>query len=244
MPINWIPIYNRLFALIDRKGESYFKGSRFITKVRTVDPYFPDYNQYIDERRSAGKSTSRKEYFYDILLDFEESARIRIVSNILDDVEHCDPDLATEIRSLMGESRNAPRVVIHAAAWNASRLNNHLADIDAAVAAGQYARAVNLSYTCLEGFYIAFIQAKDPSYALRPEIIALSRWIRDYLRNVIRDCPDEVLNLLTHISHAVDRARNRFSEAHFGSEAGFWLATYVRDLVNTQIRLLLNFMEQ
>jgi hypothetical protein len=45
-----------------------------------------------------------------------------------------------------------------------------------------------------------------------------------------------------HSAHAVDRARNRFSESHFGGEAGLWLATYMRDLVNTQIRLLLHFM--
>ena len=55
------------------------------------------------------------------------------------------------------------------------------------------------------------------------------------------NCAAQVLNLIKHTAHAVDKARNRFSEAHFGGEAGLWLATYMRDLVNTQIRLLLHF---
>jgi hypothetical protein len=67
MPINWAAIYNRLFDLIDRKGESYFSGGRFIAKVRKVDTYFPTYNQYMTEWKTSRKSTSRKDYFYDIL---------------------------------------------------------------------------------------------------------------------------------------------------------------------------------
>jgi hypothetical protein len=66
--------------------------------------------------------------------------------------------------------------------------------------------------------------------------------VRNYLRDTLAVSPDEVLNLISHVSYAVDRARNRFREAHFGHEAARWLATSVRDLVNSQIRLLLDFM--
>jgi hypothetical protein len=66
--------------------------------------------------------------------------------------------------------------------------------------------------------------------------------VKDYIRSTISEYPDEVLNGITQAAHAVDKARNRFSESHFASEAGSWLSTYVRDLVNTQIRLLLHFM--
>lgn len=62
------------------------------------------------------------------------------------------------------------------------------------------------------------------------------------LKSAIQEYPDEVLNGITQAAYAIDKARNRFSEAHFGSEAASWLATYVRDLVNTHIRLLLHFM--
>jgi len=33
-----------------------------------------------------------------------------------------------------------------------------------------------------------------------------------------------------------------FSESHFGKEADLWVGIYIRDLVNTHIRLLLHFM--
>jgi hypothetical protein len=161
MTIHWAPIYNRLFELIDRKGESYFSGGRFIGKVREVDPYFPSYKQYMDERRATAKSTSRRDYFYDILLQFDEAARMRVISSILNEVEHCDPNLAAEIRSLIGGAGTAPRAVVHPVVWSAARLNVYLAEMDAAIGTGQYERAINLAYTCLEGFYTAFIREKD-----------------------------------------------------------------------------------
>ncbi len=47
--------------------------------------------------------------------------------------------------------------------------------------------------------------------------------------------------MVTNVSHTVDKVRNRFGDAHFDQEASRWLSVYVRDLVNTQIRLLLHF---
>ncbi len=70
----------------------------------------------------------------------------------------------------------------------------------------------------------------------------LSRAVRGHLRNTVDQYPDEALNMLNHVAHTVDRARNRFSESHFDQEAGRWLAVFVRDLVNAEIRLLLEFM--
>jgi hypothetical protein len=67
--VNWIRIWNRLFGVINKEGETYFSGGRFLAKVREVDPYFSDYGRYIEERNAAGKSASRKDYFYDILND-------------------------------------------------------------------------------------------------------------------------------------------------------------------------------
>jgi len=142
----------------------------------------------------------------------------------------------------MGGGTVAPVASVPAEAWNANRLNDYLKDIDGAIAAGDYGRAVTLSYTCLEGFLGAFVRAKYQRSSYSNEIIALSKEVKDYLKSTIKDYPDEVLNGITNAAHAVDKSRNRFSESHFGNEAGSWLATYVRDLVNTQIRLLLHFM--
>ena len=242
MRINWAGVYNRLWRLIDEKGDCYFSGPRFLNTVREVSLDVPTYNQFIEQRRAAGKSTSRRDYFSDVLMEFDEPTRWRAVNAVLDEVKQCAPDQVTEILALMGGIGTAPTAMVPANAWNAERLNAFLADIDAAIGIGQYERAVSLSYTCLEGFYGAFCRAKAQGKPIPNEILALSRWIRDYLRGSLTEFPDEVLNLINHTSYAIDRARNRFSESHFGGEAGRWLAVYARDIANIQIRLLLHFI--
>ena len=242
--LNWNGVYSRLFALIDVQGNpAYFSGGRFIAKMReVVDPYFPGYNEVIEYRKRTGQSTSRRDYFKDILFELDENRRARVVLSIVSDAEHTNPELASDIRKMLGGEALAPMATIPAVAWNAARLNEFLANIDAAIAAGEYERAVSLSYTCLEGFLGAFVRAKFQRDKYENEIIALAKEVRQFLKETISDYPDELLNLVTSTAHAIDRARNRFSEAHFANEAGSWMATYVRDLVNSEIRLLLHFL--
>jgi len=120
-------------------------------------------------------------------------------------------------------------------------LNQYLTDIDNSIAGSNYERAISLSYTCLEGFYKAFARKNLPSLS-HLEMIALSREIKRWLGQTLGSYPDEALSMINHISYTVDRARNKFSESHFEEEAARWLALYVRDLMNTQIRLLLHFL--
>lgn len=240
--LNWSGIYNRLFALIDQQNEAYYSGGRFIAKLREIDPYGPGYNEVIEQEKRAGRSTSRRDYFKHLLFELDETRRARVVLNIVAETEHTNPELASEIRRLLGGGALAPMATIPAAAWSANRLNEFLGNIDAAIAARDYERAVGLSYTCLEGFLGAFVRAKFQRDRYENEIISLAKEVRQFLKDTIADYPDELLNLVTATAHAVDRARNRFSEAHFANEAGSWMATYVRDLVNSEIRLLLHFM--
>ena len=107
---------------------------------------------------------------------------------------------------------------------------------------GQLRASSQLSYTCLEGFLGAFVRSKEKRATYPHEIITLAKEVKAYLKQEMKEYPDEVLNGITSSAYAVDKARNQFSESHFGNEAGSWLAIYVRDLVNTQIRLLLHFM--
>jgi hypothetical protein len=164
------------------------------------------------------------------------------VSIVLKEVGDSNVDLSTEIRRLMGGVVPAPSAQIPNNAWNGERLSEHLDQMDVAIAARDYKRTVSLAYTCLEGFLGAFVRAKSKRDSYPDEIVALSKEVSDLLKTINKDYPDEVLNRIKHSAHAVDRARNRFSESHFGGEAGLWLATYMRDLVNTQIRLLLHFL--
>ncbi len=242
--IKWNAVYNRLQKLLDIPCDSYFSGSRFIRVVQQFNLDLSNYSAYIEERKSAGKSTTRRDFFKDILAELDEGARVMVVSAILDELEHCGGLLeeVSEIRKALGGGTLSPSATIPPEAWNADRLNEYLGQIDGALGAGEYERAVTLSYTCLEGFLGAFVRAKEERDAYPNEIIALSKEVKELLKKIIKDYPDEVLNGLSQAAYAVDKARNRFSESHFANEAGSWLATYVRDLVNTQIRLLLHFM--
>jgi hypothetical protein len=242
--IKWTAVYNKLQKLLDLPGECYFSGSRFIHAVQVFEPNLSSYRDYIEERNKVGRSTTRRDFFKDILTDLDEGTRVRAVSSILDELERVGTvtEEVSEIRKLLGSGTLAPTATIPAEAWNADRLNECLREIDSAIGTGDYERAVSLSYTCLEGFLGAFVRAKEKRDSYPNEIIALSKEVKDLLKKMIRDYPDEVLNGVTNAAYAVDRSRNRFSESHFANEAGSWLATYVRDVVNTQIRLLLHFM--
>jgi hypothetical protein len=241
--INWNAIFNRLFKLIDQPGEPYFSGPRFIRRVQEVDPFISNYSDYIEERKNSGKSTTRRDYFRDIFLDLDEGRRAKLVNSILDEVEKSNLELSSEIRKILGGGSTGPTATVPSMAWHSERLNEFLSDIDAAIAAGNYERAVTLSYTCLEGFLGAFVRAKFPTRETHPEeLISLAKEAKNVLKETIKEYPDELLNFVTQTAYAVDRSRNRFSESHFAGEAGSWMATYVRDLVNSEIRLLLHFM--
>lgn len=241
--MNWVRIFNRLFELINTQGELYYSGGRFIDAVREVDPYFPSYRQFIDQRAADSLSTSRKDYYYDILLSFNVENRINIINGILGAIQHLDAERCDAIMAMIGGGEE--RVPINELApeiWNAERLNRMLADINQAIAETQYERAVTLSYTALEGFYRAFIHARMPDQNGLDEITQMSRAIRTHLRENTEHFPDEVFNMFNHVTHTIDRTRNGFGEAHFGEEAALWLANYTRDLINSQIRLLFHFM--
>ena len=240
--MNWAAVFNRLFELIDSSGTSnYFSGGRYLGKVREFDPYFPTYQQFIEQRRAEGKSTSRKDYYYDIFMSLPELQRREFVNSILNDLDDTVANTVEELRSILVGSIPGPIATVPQDSWNAERLQKYLQRVDSCVSAREYERAVSLAYTCLEGFYKAFVVRHIPAAAAETEIIALSKAIKKFLQDTLAVYPEEAISMITHISHTVDRARNRFSEAHFDEDAAHWLAAFVRDLVNTQIRLLLNF---
>jgi hypothetical protein len=239
---NWRAVFNRLWVIVNAAGPGYFSGPRFLDKVREFDLDTPTYAEFLALRNEAGKSTSRKDYFYDVLMDVAELTRGRVVNAIVDEVGDTNPNMAAEIRGLLGGAAAVPNAVVPAEAWNADRLNGYLDTINAAIGAGEYDRAVTLCYTCLEGFYKAFSRAKNNGQEPSNELIELAKWIRNHLRAGLAEYPNEVMAQITTTAHVIDRARNRFSEAHFHGEAARWLAVYIRDLLNTQIRLLLHFL--
>lgn len=93
-----------MFELINQKdnSETYFSGQRFITAAQEFVPYFPDYGQYIDLRNQEGKSTSRKIFYYDILMELPEVTRVKIIERILFQVKRQEPEKSQAIEMLLG----------------------------------------------------------------------------------------------------------------------------------------------
>ncbi|MBK8055327.1 MAG: toll/interleukin-1 receptor domain-containing protein [Saprospiraceae bacterium] len=99
---NWVEIYNRLFELINDPDQAiYFSGPRFIKVVQETIKYFPDYAQFIEQRNNQGKSTSRKVFFYDILLGIETDERNKILTRLLEILKPFKEDEVTTIESLI-----------------------------------------------------------------------------------------------------------------------------------------------
>ena len=100
--VDWVRAFNRLFEIIDSEGPAFYSGPRFISKVREVGAFLPSYDLYIAQRRQRRKSTMRRDYFYDILLELDEPLRVRLFHLILDDVETHSPERVRELRALLG----------------------------------------------------------------------------------------------------------------------------------------------
>jgi hypothetical protein len=245
LKINWVAVYNRLFRLIDgpRSKETgmYYSGPRFIEKIQEYRDC-PSYTELISGREQYGYSTSRRDYFKDLFVLLKDDQKYSFVSEVLRDAQKFDPVVCDEIRVMMGGGTIAPAASIPPEAWSADRLNEYLRSTDEALADKKYGLTVTLAYTCLEGFFKAFVHQNLPFDDEENEIVALARMVKDFLKASNKQYPDEILNLITQSAHAVNKTRDGFSDSHFGEEAERWLAYYMRDLVNTQIRLLLHFM--
>ncbi len=103
--MNWIEIYNRLFELINNQGDTatYYSGPKFINTVREFEPYFPDYTQFIEKRNLEGKSTSRKIFYYDILLGSNEEMTFKVINRILEIIKPFQAEKVEIIEELLGK---------------------------------------------------------------------------------------------------------------------------------------------
>jgi hypothetical protein len=103
--MNWIEIYNRLFELVNDQGDTatYYSGPRFINTVREFEPYFPEYTQFIEKRNLEGKSTSRKIFYYDILLGLTEEMRFNVVNRMLEIIRPFQTQKVEMIEKLLGK---------------------------------------------------------------------------------------------------------------------------------------------
>lgn len=243
--MNWVAIFNRLFEIINTQGDSYYGGTRFLNTIRELNYAVPNYQTYIQQRQEQGKSTSRRDYYYDLFMEQPEADRRQITISILDTVGHLQPERAEPIRQLLVQVQG-PQAAIPQALWNADRLTEYLEGMDNAITEENYEYALTLAYTCLEGFYKSFIREKIPAQIALTELTPMAVQIRNYIRSQLDTnsiaYPDQVLTLISTVTNAVCNARNNFSDSHSGNRAEKWVAVYLRDNVNSIVKMLLNFI--
>ena len=246
--MNWVQIYNRLFELINIQGDTYYGGTKFLNTIREVNYNVPSYINYIEQRRAENKSTSRRDYYFDLIMEQSENDRVQIINSILDTIGHLEPERTTSIRNLLEpiNQLQVPQAEIPNNIWNADRLINYLERMDASINEGNYELALTLAYTCLEGFYKSFIREKIPSQINLNELTPMAVQIRNYLRNELDtnniEYPEQVIILISTVTNAVANARNNFSDSHSGNRAEKWVAIYIRDNVNSIVKMILNFI--
>lgn len=245
--VNWIAAYNYLFAALNSENKAlYVGGSTFCRMVQQVDTGSPSYQQLIALRQQQGKSTSRKDFYWDLIQGLPEEQRFRLYRVFVDHIEPHDKAAADTVRNIVfGGGQAVPTTVVPVDLWNSEKLNNSLKDIDHAIDAHHYNRATTLSYTCLEGLYKAYVRTHVPEQAALTDLMPLCKVVKDDISKKLQaqgPFPVEIVNAMPTLTNAIANSRNGFSESHFGDDSQRWLALFARDLTNSIGRLLLNFM--
>ncbi|WP_343614988.1 hypothetical protein [Flavobacterium sp.] len=95
---NWVRAFNRLFKILN--GSAYMTGSAFLDIAREVDDSIPSYKVYIEERKSEGKSQSRKDFFFEVIKEMPEYGKMEFYETIIKDLEKKVPDELEDLKSL------------------------------------------------------------------------------------------------------------------------------------------------
>ena len=220
---NWAAPYNRLFTLLDRQGPTYHGGPAFIRMAQQIDQDIPNYRQLLDQRASRGKSSSRRDYYWDIFNAFNDKQKLRFFRIFIAELEPHAKEEVDGIRALVfGGGFAVPLAMVPLDLWNSEKLNNSLKDIDHAIDAQQFNRAVTLTYTCLEGLYKSYVRKHVVAKADFTDLIQLCRVVKDDIAEKLTargPFPVEIVNAIPTLTNAVANSRNSFSESHFADDA-------------------------
>ena len=136
--INWLSAFNRLFEMINSE-ESYHSGPEFLKTIMDVDYSIPNYTQLIKERKKLNKSTSRKDYFYDLLMSLSQEKRIKAYQKFIDKLEKTFPKKTEGLKSELklngntSNSKHVKQVSVPTDIWNSDKLNDYLEKMDKAI---------------------------------------------------------------------------------------------------------------
>lgn len=244
--MNWAAPYNRLFTLLDRQGPTYHGGPAFIRMAQQIDQDIPNYRQLLDQRASRGQSSSRRDFYWDIFKAFSDEQKLHFFRIFITELEPHAKDEVDAIREIVfGGGFAVPVALVPMDLWNSEKLNNSLRDIDHAIDAQQFNRAVTLAYTCLEGLYKSYVRKHVPARSDLTDLMPLCKVVKDDITEKLKargPFPVEIVNAIPTLTNAVANSRNSFSESHFADDAQKWLALFARDMTNSIGRLLLHFI--
>ncbi len=246
MSIKWIAAFNRLFPILDRGGETYYSGPNFIKMARQVEYDLPDYYTYIDNQSKQGKSTTRRDYYWDIIESLTEAQKYDLFRLFIGSLEpHAREEMNDLKYFIFGGGSPVPRANIPVDFSSSEKLSRSLAEIDKAIESGQHNRAVTLTYSCLEGVYKAYLNKNRPDSNPPNDLLAMARLVKNDILGKVKgnsQAPEQIINSIPTITNAIANSRNGFSESHFDQDAQNWLSVYARDLTNSIGRLLLHFV--
>lgn len=245
--MEWISAYSRLFNILDKSGTpAYHSGPAFIKVVQQFAPGLPGYSIYIEERNRLKKSTTRRDFYWDILKNLDEHIRFDVFRAFIDIVSPHFPEESQDLASyLFGDGSPVPKAIVPNDNWNSERLNITLSKIDRAIDTLNYNNAMTLSYTCLEGLYKSYVHKHVPDSYNVSDLLPLSKIVRadiDSKLSALGSYPELMVTSISTLTGAIANSRNSFSDSHFDNDANKWLAIYSRDLVNSIGRLLLHFL--
>lgn len=121
--IDWTAAYKRLYKFLDG-----YTGSQFIRTVQEVDPDLLDYNDYIQKRRDEEKSTTKKDYFKDILLSYPDDVKHHLFEIFLERIGQDSSEEIRDIRTILKGNKVDIRKSIYAKALASKEIDDTLVE--------------------------------------------------------------------------------------------------------------------
>ncbi|WKL00534.1 HEPN domain-containing protein [Paenibacillus amylolyticus] len=197
------------------------------------------------------RAQQRRDFYKDILNDFDEVTRTKAYRRFIALFKEIDPSnlKVKELENFMDANLDlhiiVPSPTVNVEMWNSKKLQDYLEKIDKAVEEENYNYAITLCYTCLEGFFKAFVRLNIPSKTKIDELNPLAKEVKAYILQNLKsnneNVPEQLINLITTITNSLSNYRNQHSDSHFDSDAEKNLAKFSRDLVNSVVRYILSF---
>ena len=194
----------------------------------------------------------RKEHFYafsaDLLTDFSEwSGQVIDMTEISKDLELLNFPDEYKKNLLQLSNKGVPKTEFPKDILDSNLLYDYLIKMDDSINSKDYKLTLTYAYTCLEGIYKTFIKHKKiPQPNDTDSIVKLSTIVKNYLiedfkgKNI--EVPQSMLNLISTVTHTIADARNSYSASHFDKDSEKWMAEFVRDIVNSIGRMIINFI--